>query len=53
MKRSNTDGHNAVKDFRNKYIAHAEEELTDKELAKKQLGLWLEVLARMHARDDR
>ena len=40
---------NAVKDFRNKYIAHAEEELTDKGLAKKQLGLWLEVLARMHS----
>ena len=40
---------NAVKDFRNKYIAHAEEELTDKGLAKKQLGLWLEVMARMHS----
>jgi len=42
---------NTVKEFRNKYIVHAEEELTDRELAKKQLGMWLDVLAGMHGRD--
>ena len=41
---------NTVKEFHNKYIAHAEEELTDRELARRQLGLWLAVLARMHIR---
>jgi len=40
---------NTVKEFRNKYIAHAEEELKDRELAKKQLGIWLAVLAEMHS----
>ena len=40
---------NTVKEFRNKYIAHAEHELTDRELAREQLGMWLGVLARMHA----
>ena len=43
---------NSVKDFRNKYIAHAEEGLTDRELARGQMGIWLSVLAGMHGGDE-
>ncbi len=33
-----------INDFRNTYIAHQEQELTDKNLAEQELKIWLETL---------
>ncbi|MCH9055881.1 DEAD/DEAH box helicase family protein [Synechococcus sp. PCC 6716] len=36
-----------INDFRNTYIAHQEQELTDKNLAKQELKIWIEALHRI------
>jgi len=36
-----------INDFRNTYIAHQEEELTDQSLAKQELKIWIEALQRI------
>jgi len=33
-----------INDFRNTYIAHQEQELTDKYLAEQELKIWIEAL---------
>ncbi|MEO9254384.1 MAG: restriction endonuclease subunit R, partial [Tepidiformaceae bacterium] len=38
-----------VNDFRNTYIAHQSQELTDKQLAEKQLKRWVEAMATLTA----
>ena len=37
-----------IKEFRNNYVAHQEKELTDPQLAKKELGNWIGGLIALH-----
>jgi len=38
---------NAVYDFRNKHVAHQESEVTDKQIAARELGRWIKCIARL------